>query len=335
MTSTKSLSSPAGMRRRDDVLLVLLVLVALGARALPGERIIDDAYITFRYARNIVEGRGFVYNPGEHVLGTTTPLYTLVLAGLSWISGSADFPTIAVAANAVAGALSVALLYLLGQRFVGHWAPPATAALLWALAPYSVTFAAGGMETDLVVTLLLAAAYAYVVDASHALAVLSSLSLLARPDTALLLVLLWLGLVARRRRLPLREAAVAIVVLAPWLIFATIRFGSPLPGSLAAKSAAYPLPPTAALVRLIQHYSTPFFAHELLGRSWQLAGFAVYLLMAAVGSLRLCQRSRHSWPLLAYPWVYLVTFAVANPLLFRWYLSPPLPFYFLLNYFFR
>ena len=33
----------------------------------------DDAYITYRYARNLADGAGFVYNPGERVLGTTPP----------------------------------------------------------------------------------------------------------------------------------------------------------------------------------------------------------------------------------------------------------------------
>jgi len=42
------------------------------------------------------------------------------------------------------------------------------------------------------------------------------------------------------------------------------------------------------------------------------------------------RRDRRAWPLVAYPYLYLTVFAVANPLLFRWYLSPPLPFYFLL-----
>jgi len=35
---------------------------------------LDDAYITFRYAQNLAAGLGFVYNAGERVLGTTTPL---------------------------------------------------------------------------------------------------------------------------------------------------------------------------------------------------------------------------------------------------------------------
>jgi hypothetical protein len=36
----------------------------LVVRLLAGSRTIDDAYITFRYARNLAEGPGFVYNPG-------------------------------------------------------------------------------------------------------------------------------------------------------------------------------------------------------------------------------------------------------------------------------
>ncbi len=37
----------------------------------------DDAFITFRYARNLFAGNGFVYNLGEQVYGTTSPLFAL------------------------------------------------------------------------------------------------------------------------------------------------------------------------------------------------------------------------------------------------------------------
>ncbi len=40
----------------------------------------DDSFITFRYARNIASGHGFVYNQGERYLGTTAPFYCLLLA---------------------------------------------------------------------------------------------------------------------------------------------------------------------------------------------------------------------------------------------------------------
>ena len=43
----------------------------------------EDFLITLRYAENLAHGQGLVFNPGERVLGTTTPLYTLFLAALS------------------------------------------------------------------------------------------------------------------------------------------------------------------------------------------------------------------------------------------------------------
>ena len=316
--------------RTEWLLIAALLVVALLARLLPGERMVDDAYITFRYARNIVVGRGFVYNLGERVLGTTTPLYTLLLAGLALVTGSRDFPALALAVNALAGAASVGLLYGLGKRLVGHAAPAMVAALLWAVAPYSATFAVGGMETDLTIGLLLAAAYAHVTSRPRAMAVLSALALLARPDAAILLGLLWLDMVLARRRLPWQEGIITLALLTPWLIFGALTFGSPLTGSIAAKSVTYRLDPTEGLVRLIQHYSTPFFGHELLGRPWHLIGLVVYLLLCGLGGLRTIRRNRRAWPLLAYPYLYLAVFAAANPLLFRWYLSPPLPFYFVL-----
>ena len=60
--------------RRHLWIAILIMLAALGARFLAGPRTIDDAYITFRYARNLLAGNGLVYNPGEWVLGTTTPV---------------------------------------------------------------------------------------------------------------------------------------------------------------------------------------------------------------------------------------------------------------------
>jgi hypothetical protein len=330
-------SQPDG-RRSEILLLAALLIISLAARLVPGERMVDDAHITFRYARNLVEGSGFVYNPGERVLGTTTPVYTLLLAGLALVTGIRDFPALALAINALTGAVSVGLLYLLGRRFTGHRAPALAAALLWAVAPYSVTFAVGGMETDLAVALLLGAAHAHLAGRPRAMAAASALAVLTRPDTVILVGLLWLDLFLARltrrpwdwRKLPWVELLIGLLVLAPWLVFGTLYFGSPVPGSIAAKSVTYRLPPEDGLIRLIQHYSTPFFDDAFLGSLWRLIGFAVYLALCAVGGVRAVRRNRRAWPVLAYPYLYLAVFAAANPLLFRWYLSPPLPFYFLL-----
>ncbi|MEO6597829.1 MAG: hypothetical protein ABIP94_24040 [Planctomycetota bacterium] len=46
----------------------------------------DDAFISFRYARNLMEGHGLVFNRGEYVEGYTNLLWVLELAGI-WALG--------------------------------------------------------------------------------------------------------------------------------------------------------------------------------------------------------------------------------------------------------
>ena len=42
----------------------------------------DDAMISMRYARNLAEGHGLVFNAGEYVQGFSNPLMTLLMAAL-------------------------------------------------------------------------------------------------------------------------------------------------------------------------------------------------------------------------------------------------------------
>ncbi|MCB0084947.1 MAG: hypothetical protein KDE47_28600 [Caldilineaceae bacterium] len=63
--------------------IVPLVLIGLAAALIlwtDGPLDVDDALITYRYAENIATGQGFAYNVGEQILGTSTPLYTLLIA---------------------------------------------------------------------------------------------------------------------------------------------------------------------------------------------------------------------------------------------------------------
>jgi hypothetical protein len=322
----------------DWALALSAAVLAIGARLLPGLRTIDDAYITYRYARNIVEGVGMVYNPGQPVLGTTTPLYTLLMAVLAAGLRSGAYPAISAVLNALADGATAALLYRLARRTLDHPLPGALLGLLWAISPMSVTFAIGGMETSVSILLMVGAFSMYLDDRTAWAFGLAALATLARPDA-----LIWVGLLGaattirlwRERRdrpalarLPWAEIAVYLGILAPWLIYATATYGSPMPRSVAAKQVAYQLPPTLALERLLQHYATPFFEQETFGVLSIRVGACVYPGLAAWGGLRLARNARNL-PLVIYPWLYFVTFAAANPLIFRWYLAPPLPFYFL------
>jgi len=68
----------------------------------------DDAFISFRYARNMLEGHGLVYNVGEAVEGYTNFLWVLQVAAL-WAVGIRP----EVSANAMSLACTVAVLAVL------------------------------------------------------------------------------------------------------------------------------------------------------------------------------------------------------------------------------
>jgi hypothetical protein len=327
--------------RPDWLFVAGAVFLALVARLVPGPRTIDDAYITFRYARNLAKGLGFVYNPGQAVLGTTTPLYTWLMS-LAWLSGLHDLPTVAPVVNALADAGTAGLLYWLGLRLGRSRIVAVGVALLWAVSPVSVTFAIGGMETSVVVFLLTASFSAYSVGRSRLSAALIALAVLTRPDALIAAGLLFADMALRAllkrdggtvtdrmRRLPWTEVAIFFVLLLPWLVFSTAYFDSPIPQSVRAKVRAYSLDELSALVSFLHRLSTPFLEQDSLGRFWPAVGFPLYLFLFLVGGLRSIRRAGRALPLILYPIVYVATFSIANAPIFRWYEVPPLPAYFL------
>ncbi|MGD9093601.1 MAG: hypothetical protein PVF74_12195, partial [Anaerolineales bacterium] len=247
-------------------LAIFIFLLAVVTRIIPGPRTIDDSYITYRYARNILAGNGFVYNPGERVLGTTTPFYTILLTFTSFFIGGieAPFPQIAMIINALADGFTCLLLIYLGFRFKSLYAGLG-AALVWAIAPYSVTFAIGGLETSLYVLLLTAAFTAHISKRHIWTAFLGALALLTRPDALILLGPLAIDRLwqmineGKRSKLKfsasryLLELSAFIIPVLVWVVFSSNYFGSPLPHSIAAKTVAYRLPSDTALIRLLQH----------------------------------------------------------------------------------
>jgi hypothetical protein len=312
-----------------------LFILAAVVRWIPGIRIIDDAYITFRYVENILDGHGFVYNLGDPVLGTTTPLYTLMLVSITWLFQftGAQIPDLAVGFNAALDGITCLVLWRLGTHLHSSKAGVGTA-VLWAFAPFSVTFSIGGLETSLLVLLLISSVYAYQKDNKALSAFLGSLAILTRPDAVILVGLLSLhfmiDLIKNRSRGFFKEACALIIPLAIWGVISTFLFGSPIPQSVQAKMVAYHLPEAAALIRLIQHYATPFMLHYVVGAPVAIAiGMILYPFLFVVGARQALRADPRIIPFVLYPWLYFVIFSAANPLIFRWYLTPPLPAYFL------
>jgi hypothetical protein len=155
------------------------------------------------------------------------------------------------------------------------------------------------------------------------------LGFLTRADALLWIAPLLLGqLIAAwrtERRLPWRAWLAAALVLAPWMLYATITFGSPIPNSVNAKANVYLMPPLSSLGHMLQVYGNAFNTFDLLGGTATMIAALLVLvlwLFALPGAFR---RSPRLLPLLIYPALYFVVFAFSNRLIFRWYMAPPLP----------
>jgi len=88
----------------------------------------DDSYIGYRYARNLVEGKGLVFNPGERVEAYSDFLHVLMVAPGFWVTDNDGIYFFALFLNlALAGAtFGLFTRYLQqhvspGRTLVGAW----------------------------------------------------------------------------------------------------------------------------------------------------------------------------------------------------------------------
>ena len=156
----------------------------------------DDAFISFRYAKNLIDGHGLVYNPGERVEGYTNFLWTIAMTPI--IAAGVD-PFEGSRALGMLFATATVLLLLLAphvgpaegaarRRWVG-----AAATLLLVSSSSFVAEAVGGLETALfsflVTALLLRVEYEEGRGRGGVLSgLLGGLAALTRPEGALVLL---------------------------------------------------------------------------------------------------------------------------------------------------
>lgn len=116
---------------------------------------VDDAYISFRYARNLVEGHGLVFNPGERVEGFTNFGFVLACAFLLlFVDGEGLYWAVFVLNLILLLVLFVLFLRQVEQRMGSPQAR--SAAWLLALCPALWLWTASGMEAVAVTALQVA-----------------------------------------------------------------------------------------------------------------------------------------------------------------------------------
>jgi len=86
---TSKKSSSLALDRRSALIVGALVGIVAFVVAVRDVRVVlyDDAAITLRYAWRIAHGGGFTYNPADRTDGASAPLYTLIIAFISFLGG--------------------------------------------------------------------------------------------------------------------------------------------------------------------------------------------------------------------------------------------------------
>jgi arabinofuranosyltransferase len=257
---------------------VLAAVGLLGARVLRLYRpylLVDDAFISFRYASHLAHGEGLVYNVGERVEGYSNFLWTVLIAGGLRLGGNAI--GVAIGIDAVAQLGTILLLALWGRAvFAGQSSDGPEPAVSWGLLAMvpPLLFAAdgaqaryvlSGMETPLFVMLVLAGVVLLLVAerpvlAGIAMALAAATRFEGVLDTGLLiLAAAWLRRPGaegtdggggaesaawwRLSREQVRRALrVAVPFLALWLPYFLLRwryYGYPLPNTYYAKAGGF------------------------------------------------------------------------------------------------
>ncbi|HEX9656653.1 MAG TPA: hypothetical protein VGB89_07040 [Bacteroidota bacterium] len=307
------------------ILLLLLVVGRLLQYYLSGFAN-DDGYITFRYARNIAEGNGFVYNLGERVLGTTTPLWTILLSVSALLFGSVNIPAASVTLSVAADIAIVVVLWRIGRKA----SPMARIlpVLLFLLYPKVILICGSGMEASLVVALMVGAFAFFTMERHQTAAFVLGLLLLTRFDGAIWSIVLLGWLWVQHKSFPWKELLVIASVVLPWLVFSQFYFGSVIPHSLIAKSVSYShLFPVFDPLRVLTGY-LPFESLRVSSIVVRLPFVLLMLVPVGIELIRLWRRrsSFVVWP--AFFLLYALTFSFARVILHDWYYLPGFVSYF-------
>src|SRR5580765_7051222 len=76
----------------------------------------DDAFISFRYIRNFVEGNGLVFNIGERVEGYTNLLWVLLLSVFVFLKMNVE--NVAQILSVAFGIVTLYMTYLISTSFI-------------------------------------------------------------------------------------------------------------------------------------------------------------------------------------------------------------------------
>ena len=192
--------------------------------------LIDDAFITLSYARNILRSGTWGVFPGLIANSATSPLNILLLAFVSWFVG----PTVQAPILIAFIAFLFIAWFLLRISFHMFRVEKFGVLAFSALIVNPLLISTIGLESILFVALFVALLYWFLVERWCLLAVTVGLLVLTRAEGALLFLVILLFIPTYRLRV-----LVSVIVLAcsaPWYLFSWFWLGSLIPDTLFIKT---------------------------------------------------------------------------------------------------
>jgi hypothetical protein len=228
---------------RANPLLVVAIAVGLVIRIVywvVTDRVLDDAYITIKHAKNVADGVGLTHHLGEGgpVHGFTSVLSVLVPLPGELIAGGGGIVALRLVSLLAFAATAYYAYRICADLELRAWATGLVLAYL-ALDQNQIFYGMAGMETQIATAVLLAGIY-YVLraDATRG-GIALGLALLARPDFVLWVAPAFIFILIRSRDEAARAFLWTMALVVPWVIFATVYYGSPVPNTIEAKQLAF------------------------------------------------------------------------------------------------
>jgi hypothetical protein len=272
----------------------------------------DDPYITFRYARNLSEGLGFIYNTGEFVLSTTTPLFAILLAilGLFW----ENIPELANLIGAICLALGGYLIWRLGN-LQGSPAVSWIGLLLYPIFPLLLSTL--GSEMPFYLVLVLGSFLLYAKRSYPWMALTAGLLVLIRADGILVPIIIFLDFLFREKRLlPPKNILIFLLIIAIWFLFSFLYFGSIFPATLKAKQNQGAMSPTFTFYRAFLRQLSYF-------KSWF---YQIQVVFVPFGLLFLFMKGNYHWiAFISWGLSFFAAYSYLNVSPYFWYFAPFVP----------
>lgn len=199
----------------------------------------DDAYISYRYVANFLNGDGLVYNIGERVEGITNFAWTILLIFFGTVG--VDYIWLSKFLGFLMGCWTIVVTYLLAQKIFGedNRLFSAAATFLVGMNQSLAHWSPAGLETAAFALLAVLSLYFYLTR-NWMLIFTLILAVGVRPEGAVLTGILILIEAIEEKKLPrftLISAAVAFVMSWPFVGFKLAYYGSILPNPFYAKTS--------------------------------------------------------------------------------------------------